>query len=69
MEQFKTLVFVNNVDKLLGNYALIFQGAFGGCDVPELMTMDATIDKLKFMYADLDFSLVKMITLNVYPLN
>lgn len=65
MEQFKTLVFVNDTDKLLGNYALIFQGAFGGCDVPELMTMSATIDRLKLLYTDLDFSLVKLITVKL----
>jgi hypothetical protein len=66
MAMFKTLVFVNSEDKVLGNYALPFKGCFGGCDIPELMTMDATIDKLKYLFPDLDFSLVKLITLRVF---
>ena len=67
-ETFQTLVFVNNVDKLLGKYAAIVPGMFrdfGGTEVPELMTMDATIDKMKLLFPDHDFSLVKLITVKL----
>ena len=55
MDKFKTLVFVNDDDKLLGTYAAISHGVFGGCEVPELLTMSATIDRMKLLFPDLDF--------------
>ena len=69
METFKTLVWTNEKDKILGKYAVIFQGALCGCDIPELLTMDATIGKMKLIYRAVNFSLVELITVKLYDMN
>ncbi len=65
MRTFKTLVFKNKKDKLLGDYAVIYLGKFGGCNIPDLLTMDATIRKLENIYPKLNFSMVKLVILKV----
>ena len=69
MEKFKVLIWKNDRDKILGKYATIMDGAFGGCDVPDLLTTDATIEKLKLIYSDLDFNLVELITVKLYDMS
>ena len=69
METFKTLVWKNDRDKILGKYAIIFQGALCGCDIPELLTMDATIGKMKLIYRVVNFSLVELITVKLYDMS
>ena len=69
MEKFKTLIWTNEKDQILGRYAVIFQGALCGCDIPELLTMDATIEKMKLIYRVVDFSLVELITVKLYDMS
>ena len=68
MKTFKTMVFKDKSDKALGSYAAFVPGMFrdfGGTEVPELITMEATIEGLQDMYPEHDFSIIELITVSV----
>lgn len=66
MKKFKTLQFKNEKErKHLGSYATIIDDDFGGCEIPQLMTNETTIELLKKAYPKHDFSTINLITIGV----
>lgn len=66
MEKFKTFQFKNEKErKCLGKYAIIIGDDFGGCEIPQLMTDETTMELLKEAYPNHDFSVIELITIGV----
>ncbi|KKL98664.1 hypothetical protein LCGC14_1822210 [marine sediment metagenome] len=61
MKHFKTLVWKNDQDKIIGEYAVMYEGEWSGCGIPVLMTKATTIRKLEQIYPDVSFKDVKLI--------
>lgn len=66
---FKTLVFTDDRQKSLGDFAVIapYDNSIGGCNVPDLMTIEASITDLKKMFPKTDFTGTRLITVVVHP--
>ncbi len=69
MKHFKTVVFKDGRTKILGNYAMIHNGEWGGCNIPLLMSVETTIRKLEQIYPDINFKDVKLIIVKLSEVN
>lgn len=70
---FKTLIFKGARTKLLGHYAMPLkmnesEYDWAGGDIPRLMTMKTTINKLEKAYPALNFKEVRLIIVEVIPM-
>lgn len=65
MKKFKTLQFKDEKEQTLGTYAVIIGDDFGGCETPQLMTNETTMELLKKAYPKNDFSTIDLITIGV----
>lgn len=72
MEIFKTLIFTDEIKKRQGKYARIVsflnEANLGGSDIPEILTINATMKKLKKIYPRTDFSGTKLIKIQILNL-
>jgi hypothetical protein len=73
-ELFKTLEFKGIERETLGKYAHpieVDKGKYewGGSSMPLLMTTEATIRKLKQLYKELDFDIVKLVPKKLLDIN